>query len=187
MATWRPPSAVNAAETAIPRVRALCSRTVRSPAPSPTVRGGPCARKLLSHTCVRKPTRVRPAQGKLAVLLPGLGAVATTTIAGVLLARRGLGTLFGSVTQLDTIRLGKYDIGIAIGLDKHPKGAFTDAREARLAFFSAAMRRHRLRALMHPIERRQLARLEEHRHLLIDTGLLLPSAAAEQRLVARVP
>jgi myo-inositol-1-phosphate synthase len=40
-------------------------------------------------------------------LLPGLGAVATTTIAGVLLARRGLGTLFGSVTQLDTIRLGK--------------------------------------------------------------------------------
>jgi len=26
----------------------------------------------------------------------------------------------------DTIRLGKYDIGIAIGLDKHPRGAFTD-------------------------------------------------------------
>ena len=33
-----------------------------------------------------------------------------------------------SATQLcaDTIRLGKYDIGIAVGLDKHPRGAFTD-------------------------------------------------------------
>ena len=33
-----------------------------------------------------------------------------------------------SATQLcaDTIRLGKYDIGIAIGMDKHPRGAFTD-------------------------------------------------------------
>ena len=47
-----------------------------------------------------------PAQseGKLAVLLPGMGAVATTFIAGVLLARRGLGTPVGSVTQLGTIR-----------------------------------------------------------------------------------
>jgi acetyl-CoA acetyltransferase len=33
-----------------------------------------------------------------------------------------------SATQLcaDTIRLGKYDIGIAVGMDKHPRGAFTD-------------------------------------------------------------
>src|SRR5690348_14942239 len=45
--------------------------------------------------------------GKLAVLLPGLGAVATTTIAGVTLARRGLGQPFGSVTQLGRIRLGR--------------------------------------------------------------------------------
>jgi myo-inositol-1-phosphate synthase len=45
--------------------------------------------------------------GKLAVLIPGLGAVATTFIAGVELARRGLGKPFGSVTQLGTVRLGK--------------------------------------------------------------------------------
>ncbi|MBI4951115.1 MAG: inositol-3-phosphate synthase [Myxococcales bacterium] len=50
---------------------------------------------------------IKPAQGKLAVLLPGLGAVATTTIAGVMLARRGLGRPIGSLTQCATIRLGK--------------------------------------------------------------------------------
>ena len=47
------------------------------------------------------------AEGKLGVLLPGLGAVATTFIAGVMLARRGLGEPVGSMTQLGTIRLGK--------------------------------------------------------------------------------
>ncbi len=41
---------------------------------------------------------------KLAVLLPGMGAVATTFIAGVLLARRGLGLPVGSLTQLGTVR-----------------------------------------------------------------------------------
>ncbi|HEX7240602.1 MAG TPA: inositol-3-phosphate synthase, partial [Longimicrobiaceae bacterium] len=49
----------------------------------------------------------RPAQGRLGILLPGLGAVATTLIAGVELARRGLGRPIGSVTQMGTIRLGK--------------------------------------------------------------------------------
>ncbi|APR84890.1 Inositol-1-phosphate synthase [Minicystis rosea] len=43
--------------------------------------------------------------GKLAVLLPGMGAVATTTIAGVMLARRGLAKPIGSLTQLGTLRL----------------------------------------------------------------------------------
>ncbi|MCI4446206.1 MAG: inositol-3-phosphate synthase [Candidatus Aminicenantes bacterium] len=40
-------------------------------------------------------------------MIPGLGAVATTFIAGVLLARKGLGRPFGSLTQMGTIRLGK--------------------------------------------------------------------------------
>jgi myo-inositol-1-phosphate synthase len=56
---------------------------------------------------VRQPKKIDPAGGKLGVLLVGMGAVATTTIAGVLLARRGLGTPIGSLTQLGTIRLGK--------------------------------------------------------------------------------
>ena len=51
--------------------------------------------------------KIAPAQGKLAVLLPGLGAVSTTLIAGVHLIRKGLARPFGSVTQMQKIRLGK--------------------------------------------------------------------------------
>ncbi len=50
---------------------------------------------------------IKKPQGKLGVLIPGLGAVATTFIAGVLLVRKGLGKPFGSLTQMGTIRLGK--------------------------------------------------------------------------------
>lgn len=52
-----------------------------------------------------------PATGKLGILLPGLGAVSTTLIAGVELARRGLARPIGSVTQMGTIRLGKRSEG----------------------------------------------------------------------------
>ncbi len=56
---------------------------------------------------MQQPTTIAPPTGKLGVLLPGMGAVATTAIAGILLARRGLGQPVGSLTQLGTIRLGK--------------------------------------------------------------------------------
>ncbi len=56
---------------------------------------------------MKQPTAIHPPPAKLGVLLPGLGAVATTTIAGILMARRGLGEPIGSLTQLGTIRLGK--------------------------------------------------------------------------------
>ena len=56
---------------------------------------------------MKKPNQIAKPTGKLGVLLPGLGAVATTTMAGVMLARRGLGAPIGSLTQLGTIRLGK--------------------------------------------------------------------------------
>ncbi len=49
----------------------------------------------------------RPATGKLGILTPGLGAVATTFIAGVESVRRGLSAPIGSLTQMATIRLGK--------------------------------------------------------------------------------
>jgi len=48
-----------------------------------------------------------PATGKLAIFTPGLGAVATTFIAGVERVRRGLSVPIGSLTQMATIRLGK--------------------------------------------------------------------------------
>ena len=50
---------------------------------------------------------VAPATGKLAIFTPGLGAVATTFIAGVERVRRGLSAPIGSLTQMATIRLGK--------------------------------------------------------------------------------
>jgi myo-inositol-1-phosphate synthase len=50
---------------------------------------------------------IQPAKGKLGVLLPGMGAVATTFIAGVEAARRGVAKPIGSLTQMGTIRLGK--------------------------------------------------------------------------------
>lgn len=49
----------------------------------------------------------KPPDDKLLVLLPGMGAVATTFLAGVEATRRGIARPFGSVTQLQTIRIGK--------------------------------------------------------------------------------
>jgi myo-inositol-1-phosphate synthase len=56
---------------------------------------------------MKKPERVESPDGKLAVFLPGMGAVATTFVAGCILARRGLAPPVGSLTQLGTIRLGR--------------------------------------------------------------------------------
>jgi myo-inositol-1-phosphate synthase len=50
---------------------------------------------------------IQPASGRLGVLLPGMGAVSTTLIAGVHLVRKGLARPFGSLTQMQRIRLGK--------------------------------------------------------------------------------
>src|ERR1700689_1002398 len=52
-------------------------------------------------------SKVEPAKGKLGVMVVGLGAVATTMIAGVEAVRRGLAKPIGSLTQMGTIRLGK--------------------------------------------------------------------------------
>ena len=51
------------------------------------------------------PIDIAPARGKLGVLLVGLGAVSTTTIAGVMAIRKGLAQPIGSLTQMGTIRL----------------------------------------------------------------------------------
>jgi myo-inositol-1-phosphate synthase len=56
---------------------------------------------------MKAPQHLAPPDGKLAVFLPGLGAVATTFVAGCLLARMGKGVPIGSLTQMGTIRLGK--------------------------------------------------------------------------------
>jgi len=56
---------------------------------------------------VKNPAEIDETRGKLGILLVGLGAVSTTTIAGVLAIRRGLARPIGSLTQMGTIRLGK--------------------------------------------------------------------------------
>ncbi len=54
-----------------------------------------------------KSVKISAAEGKLGVLIPGMGAVATTFIAGVEAIRRGVAPPIGSLTQMGTIRLGK--------------------------------------------------------------------------------
>jgi myo-inositol-1-phosphate synthase len=52
-------------------------------------------------------SKIKPARGKLGVMIPGMGAVATTFIAGVEAVRKGIAEPIGSLTQMGTIRLGK--------------------------------------------------------------------------------
>ena len=63
---------------------------------------------------MKRPARPRPADGQLAVFLPGLGAVATTLIAGVMLARRHKAVPVGSLTQLGNLCLEGGRTGTAI-------------------------------------------------------------------------
>ena len=51
--------------------------------------------------------QIAPAEGKLGILVPGMGAVTTTFIAGLEAIKRGLAKPIGSLTQLGTVRLGK--------------------------------------------------------------------------------
>jgi myo-inositol-1-phosphate synthase len=53
------------------------------------------------------PIKIAPAKGKLAILTPGMGAVATTLFAGVEAVKRGIAKPIGSYTQMGQIRLGK--------------------------------------------------------------------------------
>ena len=71
--------------------------------------------KLAARTEWRKAVRTKtetaapssPPKGKLGVMIPGMGAVATTFVAGVEAIRKGLAKPIGSLTQMGTIRLGK--------------------------------------------------------------------------------
>jgi myo-inositol-1-phosphate synthase len=56
---------------------------------------------------MKQPEKLEKPNGKLGVLLPGLGAVSTTFVAGCHLTTKGIKKPVGSLTQLGTIRLGK--------------------------------------------------------------------------------
>jgi myo-inositol-1-phosphate synthase len=61
---------------------------------------------------IRSSASVASAKGKLGVMIPGMGAVATTFVAGVEAVRKGLALPIGSLTQMGTIRLGKRTEGV---------------------------------------------------------------------------
>src|SRR6476659_751345 len=63
------------------------------------------------------PVDIAPARGKMGVLLVALGAVSTTTIAGVIAVRKGLAKPIGSLTQMGTIRLAKRTEGRSPRID----------------------------------------------------------------------
>src|SRR5580692_9567173 len=62
---------------------------------------------MASSTEKTKSTKIDPAKGKLGIMIVGMGAVATTFIAGVEAIRKGIAKPIGSLTQMGTIRLGK--------------------------------------------------------------------------------
>jgi myo-inositol-1-phosphate synthase len=64
-------------------------------------------KQVTEETKKREGSEIQSPKGKLGVLIPGMGAVATTFAAGVEAVRKGIAKPFGSLTQMGTIRLGK--------------------------------------------------------------------------------
>jgi myo-inositol-1-phosphate synthase len=62
---------------------------------------------------VTKGLSIAPADGSLGVLLVGLGAVSTTTIAGIMAIRKGIAKPIGALSEMGTVRLGKRTEGRA--------------------------------------------------------------------------
>ena len=56
---------------------------------------------------IDSPAEIQSPSGKLGVLMPGLGAVSTTFIAGTIAIRKGISEPIGSLTQMGSLRLGK--------------------------------------------------------------------------------
>lgn len=109
-------------------------------------------------------TKIEPADGKLGILLVGLGAVSTTFVAGVELIKRSLAKPIGSLTQMGTIRLGKRTDNktplvkdfvplakledLAFGAwDVFPDNAYEAARKA------GVLERHHLDQVQEPLSR----------------------------------
>ena len=61
----------------------------------------------IKHSSKIDRTEITPPKGKLGIMIPGMGAVATTFVAGVEAVRKGISSPIGSLTQMGTIRLGK--------------------------------------------------------------------------------
>jgi myo-inositol-1-phosphate synthase len=73
---------------------------------------------LESQKGTQNGSKISPAKGKLGVMIPGMGAVATTFMAGVEAVRKGIAEPVGSLTQMGTIRLGKRTEGRSPKINK---------------------------------------------------------------------
>src|SRR5438093_11436829 len=72
-------------------------------------------KKVKAESKGKSASDIQAPKGKLGVMIPGMGAVATTFVAGVEAVRKGLSKPIGSLTQMGTIRLGKRTDG------RHPR------------------------------------------------------------------
>src|SRR5919206_174300 len=117
-----------------------------------------------SSSTQSKPLQIAPAKGKLAVLTPGMGAVATTFFAGVEAVKRGLAKPIGSYTQMGQVRLGKrtenrfklvhelvplaaLDQLVFGGWDLFPENAYESAKHAQV------LEKELLESLKEPLSR----------------------------------
>src|SRR5260370_13825008 len=89
----------------VPEAAVRCESSLH-PVPAPLY-GAPRLARYRSRFMDQFKSKVAPAEGKLAVLLPGMGAVATTFIAGVEAVKAGLSKPIGALTQMAQLRLGK--------------------------------------------------------------------------------
>ncbi len=75
-------------------------------------------RRRADDVKLNPPGEIAPAKGKLGVMIPGMGAVATTFVAGVEAVRKNLAQPVGSLTQMGTIRLGRRTDGRSPAINK---------------------------------------------------------------------
>ena len=116
-------------------------------------------KKKRRMTTNEKHPAVRPADGKLGIMVVGCGAVSTTFMTGVFMARKGLAKPIGSMTQYDKIRIGKgenkkylhykdivsmptLDDLVFAAWDVFPENAYPLIRSASVSLSSVAMCRH---------------------------------------------
>ena len=101
---------------------------------------------------------IKPADGKLGILTPGMGAVSSTFMAGIMAIRKGLSLPIGSLTQMGHIRLGKRTDGRQPLVKNFVPLADLDDLAAE------TMRRHAVEAadLLDGLRQRNAVALREH-------------------------
>ena len=124
---------------------------------------------------------IKEAKGKLGVLLPGMGAVGTTFIAGTELIRTNQAKPIGSLTQMGTIRLGKRtDNRVPLIKDFVPLAELDDLVFAGWDIFPGMHWR-----LYHALRNNQLRRYSASQHFMNNSDLNRLESISSRYAVAR--